>query len=230
MKSSCLLGIAAVLLVFLPQASAAVITYDEQPVLDLLGGSRWTSGMPSFSVSGLTFAAQGTTSLGIPPFLYLRSSWDDRSPSPSPYDFISGRMMQIGSTALQISFAEPVAAFGFGAALNGTSALSSMQVELFNAGSQSLGVFSFNLDRTTLSLLGGTNSNSEGLFNISSPGIASARITNFGDGINSASQYHWVIDNISYSSVPEPATGILVGMGIALVLGLRRRIPDGTLE
>ena len=213
--------------------SATAITFSEPSVVSLMTrtfiGTRvfiFSDHFPTFSLSGATFAATGSTSLGSPNVL-LRDTFDDRSPAPYPYDFIDGNLMQVASTGLDISFATPTNTFRFGAAIDSTISPATMQIELLGIGNASLGLFTLTLDRTVLSTHGGTNSNSEGLFVAPNVGpITGARLRNFGDGTSNGSQYHWVIDNIEFqgTTVPEPMSLLLVGAGlVAGTMRARRR-------
>jgi hypothetical protein len=223
--SQALLAVMA-LLAGVGTATASTITFSEPEVTSLLThtyvGSRpmqYSDQMPSFSLGGVTFQAFGAVQGGVPDF-YLRTTFDDRSPSAYPYDFIAGNLMQVRSTGLVLTFAGPVLGFGFGAALNATASLGRIDVELFGALGQSLGSSPLALDRTVLSTSGGTNSNSEGRFSAPSGLVITyARLTSFGDGTANASQFNWVIDQVSYlpATIPEPSTWILLGTGLAAV-------------
>jgi hypothetical protein len=214
---------------------AGTITFSEQPVLDLLthtyvgpsGTMLYSDTLSNFSLVGVQFTPTGNSSPGTFPNLILRTTFDNRSPAAYPYDFISENVMQISSTGLRLDFSVPSSSFGFGAALNATSSLSSMLVQLFDSQDQSLGAFTLTLDRTVLSSSGGTNSNSEGQFFISNlPGISYATISNFGDGSTNGSQYNWVIDNVTTAPIPEPTSLLLLGTGlggIALATWRRRK-------
>lgn len=206
-------------------ASAATINFSEPAVTVLLTNTfvgsqvtHYSDPLTSFSLDGVTFFAADS--------FVLRTTFDDRSPLPYSYDFIGENVLQVASTTLNISFTTPVDAFSFGAALNATSAPSQMQVELFGSGNASLGVFTLMLDRTVLSLSGGTNSNSEGFFLAPSVGlITGARLTNFGDGSSNGSQFNWVIDNVGFQPtavVPEPTSLFLLVTGL-VGAGVRRR-------
>lgn len=203
-------------LLFTQGATANPITFDEPEATSVL----WSS-LPQFSIGGLTLTPQGALPVGNPyPFVTPRGTFDDRSPSPYSYDYISGNVLQVNSTEVLVDFGNPVGSFGFGAALNATSSPGLMTIQMFDSQQASLGLFSLTLDRTVLSLLGGTNSNSEGLFFVSGlSGASSALITSFGDGTANTSQFNWVIDNITFVSVPEPSTLIqlctsLLGLGV----------------
>jgi hypothetical protein len=213
-----------------------VITFSEPQIVALMTHTyvgvhvmHYSDQMPTYAFGNVTLTAFGAVQTGIPDF-YFRTTFDDRSPAAYPYDFISEHVAQIHSTGLQITFAEPVSAFAFGAALNATSAISHMNVELFGIQSQSLGVFDLLLDRTLLSLLGGTNSNSEGRFVAPSVGpISFARLTNLGDGTPNGSQYSWVIDNVTTTTaVPEPVSALLLALGLYPACR-RRRSGKGNL-
>jgi hypothetical protein len=171
----------------------------------------------------------GTTFTGVdpgPPFVSPRTTFDDRSPSPYPYDFISGNVLQVAGQRLRIDFAAPISGFGFGAALNSTFGVGTMRVDLYGANNQIIGSQQLTLDRTVLSQLGGTNSNSEGQFQMAgfaTNSIHYAIIRNFGDPAVAASRQNWVIDNITIQQVPEPASLLTFGAGALALLVHRKR-------
>ena len=103
-----------------------------------------------------------------------------------------------------------------------------MAIELYGANDTLLDTLPLLLDRTVLSQLGGTNSNSEGLFAMNpldTNVIQYAIIRNAGDPNVGESKFNWVIDNIvvEQAAVPEPASVLLVGVGAVGVLARRHR-------
>jgi hypothetical protein len=208
-----LVGVAVFLTTVAPVGAAETITFD-----GILGPN-----VPQLTVGGVTFIAEGVPEDGVP-LVDPRTTFDDRSPSPYPYDFISGNVLQVRSTGLRIDFSQPVSSFGFGAALDATSDPGQMQIDLFDSGLGSLGTYFLTLDRTPVSHLGGTGSNSEGLFFADGlAGMSRARITNFGDGINGESLFGYVVDNITFQTVPEPSTLVLLAGGLAAAAHRWRR-------
>ncbi|MBN2475133.1 MAG: PEP-CTERM sorting domain-containing protein [Pirellulales bacterium] len=188
---------------------AATITFDEPAAVGNLGHM-----VDQLNVGGVTFTPEGVPWLSVP-LVTPRTTFDDRSPNPYPYDFISGNLLQVHSTELRLDFSQPVSSFGFGAALNATSDLGQMQIDLFDSGLGSLGTFTLTLDRTLVSQSGGVNSNSEGRFFVGDlAGASRARITNFGDGAGSASELNFVVDNVTFESIPEPSTLLLLSAGL----------------
>jgi hypothetical protein len=65
-----------------------------------------------------------------------------------------------------------------------------MQVQLLGTGSAVLGTYMLVLNRTALSIYGGADSNSEGLFiaPIDAP-VSAVRLTNFGDATTNGSRF-----------------------------------------
>lgn len=181
-------------------------------------------GSPStqLNVDGVTFTPEGVSRPpGSAPLVTPRWTFDDRS--PYPYDFISGNLLQMHSNELRVDFSQPVSSFGFGAALDATASPGQMQIDLFDSGLGSLGTFFLTLDRTPVSQLGGTNSNSEGLFFVGGlAGMSRARITNFGDGTINGSEFGFVVDNVTFQPIPEPSALFLLSVGL-VVAGHRRR-------
>jgi hypothetical protein len=213
-------------------AAAEVITFSSPQATALLTNTyvgsttmHYSDPLTSLWLDGVTFEAFGATQSGSP-YAYLRTTFDNRAPAPYPYDFISENVMQVASTGLRLEFDVPTTLFGFGAALDSTASQSLMQIELFGPTSASLGTFLLTLDRTLVSTSGGTNSNSEGKFVAPPLGlISTVQILNFGEGMNTSSQFHWVIDNVEFNpvAIPEPASFTLVLVGVASGLTRRRR-------
>ncbi len=209
-------GVAVVLTTVAPVGGAETITFDEPAVVSILGTS-----ILQLNVGGVTFTPEGVPWVSVP-LVTPRTTFDDRSPSPYPYDFISGNLLQVHSTELRVDFSQPVSSFGFGAALDATASPGQMQIDLFDSGLGSLGTFFLTLDRTLVSQLGGTNSNSEGLFFVGGlAGMSHARITNFGDGTIDESEINFVVDNVTFQPIPEPSTLLLLSVG--LVVAAHRR-------
>jgi hypothetical protein len=196
---------------------AITITFDEQAAVSNLGSS-----LPQLAVDGVTFTPDGDAGSSVL-LVTPRTTFDDRSPSPYPYDFIAGNLLQVSRTELWVGFSQPVSSFGFGAALNLTSSPGQMQIDLFDSNEGILGTFYLLLDQTQISQQGGMNSNSEGLFFVGGiPGISRALITNFGDSILDGSKFGFVVDNITFQPVPEPSPLLLFLVG--LLLATRRRL------
>lgn len=211
-------GVAVILRTVAPVGQAETITFDEPAVVSILGTS-----ISQLNVGGVTFTPEGVPWVSVP-LVTPRTTFDDRSPSPYPYDFISGNLLQVHSTELRVDFSQPVSSFGFGAALDATASPGQMQIDLFDSGLGSLGTFVLTLDRTLASQLGGTNSNSEGLFFVGGlAGLSRARITNFGDGTIDASEFNFVVDNVAFKTIPEPSSLLLLSVGLVIPACRRRR-------
>jgi hypothetical protein len=211
-----LVSVVSVLPTIAQAEGATTITFDEQVAVGNLGSS-----LPQLTVDGVTFTPDGDARSSVP-FVTPRTTFDDRSPSPYSYDFISGNLLQVSSTELWVNFSQPVSSFGFGAALNLTSSPGQMQIDLFDSSEGSLGTFFLVLDQTHISQQGGMNSNSEGLFFVGGiSGISRALITNFGDGILDGSRFGFVVDSITYQPIPEPSTLLL--LSVSLLLTTRQR-------
>lgn len=211
-------GVAVFLTTVAPVGDAETVTFDEPGVVSILGSS-----IPQLNVGGVTFTPEGVPWSSVP-LVTPRTTFDDRSPSPYPYDFISGNLLQVHSTELRIDFSQPVSSFGFGAALDATASPGQMQIDLFDSGLGSLGTFFLTLDRTLVSQLGGTNSNSEGLFFVGGlAGMSRAQITNFGDGTSDASEFNFVVDDVTFQQIPEPSTLLLLSAGLVVAAHRRRR-------
>jgi len=213
-------GVAVVLTTVAPVGEAETITFDEPAAVSNLGYF-----VSQLNVGGVTFTPEGVPCPCVSvPVVTPRTTFDDRSPSSYPYDFISGNLLQVHSTELRLDFSQPVSSFRFGAALDATASPGQMQIDLFDSGLGSLGTFSLTLDRTPVSQLGGTNSNSEGLFFVGGlAGMSRARITNFGDDTIDASEFNFVVDNVTFQPIPEPSTLLLLFAGLVVAAHRRRR-------
>ncbi len=209
-------GVAVVLTTVAPVSEAETITFDEPAVVSILGSS-----IPQLNVGGVTFTPEGVP-WGSVPLVTPRTTFDDRPPSPYPYDFISGHLLQVHSTELRVDLSQPVSSFGFGAALDSTASPGQMRIYLFDSGLGSLGTFFLTLDRTLVSQLGGTNSNSEGQFIVGGlAGMSRARITNFGGGTIDESEFNFVVDNVTFQPIPEPPTLLLLAMAGTFLISRR---------
>ncbi len=106
---------------------------------------------------------------------------------------------------LSLDFATPISALQFNLGLNSFSPVASaLTVELFDAGLKSLGITSVNT--TPLAIL------SEGLFSYSGVGVKKA-VLDFDAskfGLSPTVDPRFVIDNLTYISIPEPS--LLVGL------------------
>ena len=175
------------------------ITFSEPEIESLLtnessgtpGITRYSDPFNSFPIKGAVFTA--VSSDGSRGWFYFRTTFDNRT--PYPYNFIASNVMQIHPDGLRIDFATQTRVVAFGAALDATSAPSSMQIRLFGPGGVDLGTRGMSLV--------GRSSNSEGAFYVSGVGeIVRIVITNLGDGVNPASRSGWVIDNVTFERLP----------------------------
>jgi hypothetical protein len=206
------------------EVAAEVITFDTPQISSLFthtynalqGPLLYSDSYSEFDLGDVTLTAEGQTSGGFPSMFYFRNTFDNRT--PYPYQSISDNVAQIYSTQLWLDFDISISSFGFGAALDSTVSPSTMQVEWFLDGAL-VGNGVLDLRRSP----GG--SNSEGSFAITGIEADSVRLTNAGDGVIPASNYNWVIDNVTYTTtpapVPEPSSFILASSGLA-GFGLRR--------
>jgi hypothetical protein len=192
------IGLAMILLCLSTHtARAQMLTFDEpqsnQAMTNVFNGLHtlyFSPTAPDWSFGDVSLNAVGST-------LYLRSTFDDRSPSPYPYRFIARNVAQIQASQLRIDFPNGTSRFGFGAALDSTSGQGQMTVDISGAGGSFLGSYSVSLQRST-NTDGSTNS--EGVFFVSGVGdIRSVTISNLGDALVPASRNNWVIDNIQYA-------------------------------
>jgi hypothetical protein len=111
-----------------------------------------------------------------------------------------------------------------------------MSVPPFNATGTFLGAFDFWRDRTLISALGGTNSNSEGQFVFDAApttAVKSVLIQSFGDGFVAFSTFDWVTDNIDArptsapAPIPEPTVLVLICVGFGAIAAGRPQRRDG---
>src|SRR6476469_1217000 len=115
-------------------AQAQMLTFDEpqsqQTMMRVNNGTHTMYYSPS--QTEWLFGDVSLTALGST--MYLRSTFDDRSPGPYPYRFISRNVAQIQGPQLRIDFPGGTNRFGFGAALNATSGQGRIVVEVSGAG------------------------------------------------------------------------------------------------
>ena len=182
-------------------ARAQMLTFDEpqasQAMTNVFNGLHtlyFSAAASDWSFGDVSLNAVGST-------LYLRSTFDDRSPAPYPYRFIVRNVAQVQGSQLRIEFPNGTNRFGFGAALDATSGQAQMTVDISGPSGSPLGSYSVSLQRST-NTDGSTNS--EGVFFISGLGdIRSVTITNSGDPLVPASRNNWVIDNIQYAAAGQ---------------------------
>src|SRR3989442_657601 len=126
--------IALVVLVSARGAEGQILTFDEPQsqrsmthICACVHTQYYSDSVSQFTTGTVTLTATGS-------LLYVRSTFDDRSPNPYPYRFIAGNVVQVYGNQLRIDLSQPSDHFGFGAALNATSGVGQMTVQLFEAG------------------------------------------------------------------------------------------------
>lgn len=179
---------------------------------------------------GLVSVTNPGAPAGTSPFLSFRGvSFDFRvgnqlsadarygATGPGNFTFIQGRVLE-GDAAgiLTLNFGVPTPLLAFGVGLTSQGGLTpGFTVELFN-GVQSLGSVAVSTGQVAGLPL------SVGQFSFSGPLISRA-VINFNEAALSSPR-RFALDNLTYEPVPEPATLILLGTGLAgIAASVRRR-------
>jgi len=211
-----LVGVAVLLVTVAAVGEAKTITFDEPEAVSVLGS--WVA---QLDVGGVTFTPGGVSPEGGMPLVMPRTTFDDRSPSPYPYDFISGNLLQVMSTQLRIDFSQPASSFGSVRRWTRRPAPDRCRLTSSTAVLKASARFLLTLDST---LSGGASSNSEGLFFVDGlAGMSRAKISNFGDGIIGESLFGFVVDNVTFQTIPEPSSLVLFAAGLPVAANRRRK-------
>lgn len=208
-KLSVIVGtIACILFYSQDAANAEILTFDE------LGSPTPANGL---TVKGVTFdfKIDGVDS----PDLTYNSSFPPQIPANAFANIQQPFLQGNGRGILSLDFAAPISALQFNVGLESFAPVASgLTVELFDAGLKSLGVTSVNT--APLAVL------SEGLFSYSGASVKKAVLdfdaSKFGLSPTVAPRFN--IDNLSYTSVPEPSLLLgLLAFGGSVYLSRKKR-------
>ncbi len=195
------------------QADSFTLTFDETPpgTVSITNPTPAAGVSPFLSFRGITFGFQASSGL---------LSADARYGATGPGNFtaVQGRVLEGDATGiLTLNFDVPTRLLNFGVGLTSPNNLApGFTVELFNPSLSSLGITNVNTTRlSTLPL-------SEGLFSYTGAPISRA-VINFNDALLTSAPRRFALDNLTADPIPEPATMVLLSIGLAGVAASIRR-------